>query len=134
MFLNQLKEENKELFLKLCVHAAMANDEFADEEKETIRLYCYEMEIPVHIPEIDSNLDELLSVMKNSTNETEKKIIAVEILELLKADNVYDEMEHIFFDKLKRAFEIDDKCCEEIEALLDQYTIVYKKLCAFVYN
>ena len=37
MFLSQLKEENKELFLKLCVHAAMANDEFADEERNTRR-------------------------------------------------------------------------------------------------
>ena len=134
MFLSQLKEENKELFLKLCVHAAMANDVFADEEKETIRLYCYEMEIPVHIPEIDSNLDELLSVMKDSTNETEKKIITLEILGLLKADEEFDDKEHRFFEKITISFSLNDETCRELEYLLDTYRMVYKKLYAFVYN
>ena len=33
MFLNELQEKNKELFLKICLHASLSNKVFADEEK-----------------------------------------------------------------------------------------------------
>ena len=36
MFLNELQEKNKELFLKICLHASLSNKVFADEEKEMI--------------------------------------------------------------------------------------------------
>ena len=38
MFLNYLSEESKEDFLKLCVYAALSNEEFAEEEKEMFGL------------------------------------------------------------------------------------------------
>lgn len=133
MFLSQLKEENKELFLKLCVHAAMANDEFADEERNTIQLYCTEMELPMHIPEINADLDELLAVINKFANETEKKIIVVEILGLLKSDDKFDEKEHVFFDKVKESLSLSDEFCDKTESLLDKYTSIYKEPVNLIY-
>ena len=50
MLLNALQEKNRELFLEVCVHAAMANKVLEKEEQEMIFAYCREMNIPEHIP------------------------------------------------------------------------------------
>jgi len=50
MFLNYLKDTNKENFLKVCVHAALSNGVFAEKEKEALTAYCREMNVEVHIP------------------------------------------------------------------------------------
>ena len=36
MYLNRLNEEQKNLFIDLCIHASLANNNFADEEKNMI--------------------------------------------------------------------------------------------------
>lgn len=51
MFLNQLNQENKELFLKLCVIGVSYNGAFEQEEREMICAYYREMNIPENIPE-----------------------------------------------------------------------------------
>lgn len=45
MFLGKLKEENKELFLQLSMHAAMSNSELAKEEEIVINEYFEELGI-----------------------------------------------------------------------------------------
>ena len=47
MFLNRLSNEQKELFLDLCIHASKADNDFAEDEKLVIDQYCDEMHINV---------------------------------------------------------------------------------------
>ena len=37
MFLNQLNEENKKLFLKICVLGSLSNSDFEQKEKEIVQ-------------------------------------------------------------------------------------------------
>lgn len=43
MFLNYLKEESKENFLKLCLAAAQANNVIEKEEEQLMYAYCKEL-------------------------------------------------------------------------------------------
>lgn len=72
MFLNNLKEENKERFLKLCVHAALSNNVFEQEEQEMIAAYCHEMNIPPNVPEANESLESILSEVAENSDDVEK--------------------------------------------------------------
>jgi hypothetical protein len=128
MFLNYLTKENKENFLKLCVCAAMANEVFSEEEKETFDLYCREMGLETHIPDMSENVDDLIAKIFSSTRMDEKNIIALEILSLLKCDGVYDDDEKIFMDKLAKGLRISDDKILKLEYLLDKYIEIGKEL------
>ena len=125
MFLNYLTKEN---FLKLCVCAAMANEVFSEEEKETFDLYCREMGLEAHIPDMSENVDDLIAKIFSSTRMDEKNIIALEILSLLKCDGVYDDDEKIFMDKLAKGLRISDDKILKLEYLLDKYIEIGKEL------
>ena len=77
MFLNELQEKNKELFLKICLHASLSNKVFADEEKEMIYAYCREMNVPESIPD-GSELDNVIEILGLQADGVEKKIIILE--------------------------------------------------------
>lgn len=132
MFLIQLKEENKELFLKVCIHASMANGIFEDEEKEMISAYCREMNIPVNMPEYGETLDETLSVLAEQADDVEKKIIILEILGLVRADGVYDAAEKTFMKQLVEGLNIKEDILSKYNSLLEIYTSVCKELRAAV--
>ena len=100
MFLNSLQEGNKELFLRLCVHASLSNEIFAEEEKEMIYAYCREMNIMERIPDGTDDLEQVVNYLATQTDDAEKKIIILEILGLIRADGIYDEKEKSFMKKL----------------------------------
>lgn len=128
MFLNSLKEENKNGFLKLCIFAALANDEFAEEEKEMIYAYCREMNIPETVPDAEGSVEDLLECINKGTTESEKKIIILEILGLLKSDGVYDEKEEKFMEKVIHGLDIKEEVLDKVNRLLDQYLDLYREL------
>lgn len=76
MFLSYLNEVNKEGFLKLCVHAALSDNNFAEEESEVIAAYCREMDLNVHQPEVCESFQDLVKELNNSTTKKEKNIIS----------------------------------------------------------
>ena len=75
MFLNELGEKDKELFLNLCGHAIMADDVVEPEEMEYLALCCHEMEIPNQLPDISTSLDDILAEISESATPYEKNII-----------------------------------------------------------
>lgn len=133
MFLNYLDEKNKKLFLELCYHAAMANNDFAEEQKNAIYDYCYEMNIPKELPSGDNNLYDVLKEL-SSAKQQEKNIIIIEILGLIKSDGFFDADEKGFMDRLCENLNIKQDKTRTIDHLLDIYTAVYKELCALVYD
>lgn len=132
MFLNLLQETNKDLFLKLCVHASLANDIFAEEEKEMIYAYCREMNISEHIPEDTSEFDKVVDSLAVQANYVEKNIIILEILGLVKTDGVYDEKEEEFMKKLIKRMKVKNDVLSKYNSLLEIYIAVCKELRAAV--
>ncbi len=132
MFLNYLKDETKEEFLKLCVHAALANDVLENEEKEAISAYCREMDIEVHMPKIGSDFTDILNNIKENTTVIQKKIIILEILALVKSDGIYDEREQMFMLDLVRGLDIDETVISQLLILLDKYIEIGQELYSVV--
>lgn len=132
MFLNDLQEGNKELFLKVCVHASLANDIFEEEEKEMIYAYCREMNIIERIPEITDDFDAVVSDLASQTDDVEKKIIVLGILGLVKSDGLYDEKEKVFVEKLVKGLQVEDEVVSKLNSLLESYTAVCKEIYATV--
>jgi hypothetical protein len=128
MFLSLLKENNKELFLKVCVYASLANGVFADEEKAMIFAYCREMNIAERIPESDDGLESVLKDLVVSCDAVEKKIVVLEILGLIKSDGVYDEKEKLFMKQLADGLQINESVVDKLNSLLEIYVAVCKEI------
>lgn len=128
MFLNYLQEDNKEYFLKVCVHAALANEIFADEQRETLDAYCREMNLESHIPDINESFLDLLKVVSENTTSAEKNIFVIETLALIKADGVYDEKEKTFMKKLIKELNVSEDKLEEFTVLLNKYIAIGEEL------
>jgi tellurite resistance protein len=128
MFLSYLEEINKEKFLKVCVHAALANNIFAEEEKRTIGAYCREMDLPIHEPKVEESFEDLLKGLCVSTTKEEKKIIVLETLALMKSDGVYDEKEKTFMKKLIDSLGVSESDLSQLDKLLKKYIEIGKEL------
>lgn len=75
MFLNYLKDESKENFLKLSMAAANANRIIEEEEKQMVLAYCKELGVKEIIPSEKIDIDKVLSELKEKTNKEEKKLL-----------------------------------------------------------
>lgn len=128
MFLNQLNEVTKESFLKLCVHAALSNGIFANEEKETLYAYCREMNVKENIPDTPETLDELLEKINGETSDKEKNIYILEILALIKSDGIYDDKEREFMKKLAYRLGFSEETLVKYNNLLEKYLEIGKEL------
>lgn len=134
MFLNQLNQENKELFLKICVLGSLSNDDFEQKEKEMILAYCREMNIPENVPECNESLEQILKNLSEKTSDIEKKIILLEVMGLIKSDGFYDEKERIFINSLVENLNIKEDLLSKITSLLETYTRVCNELYSTVFE
>ena len=128
MFLNQLENKNKRLFLKVCVLASLSDGVFAKEEREMITAYCKEMNVPEEVPDCPETMNDLLEEIAQNTSEKEKKIIVLEILGLLRSDGIFEDMEKTFVDTLAEKLDVPYYVFDQINSLLKVYTAVYQEL------
>lgn len=132
MFLSYLKDTNKENFLKVCVHAAISNGIFAEEEKEMIDAYCREMSIEVHVPDTQEPFSELMQTILDNTTPKERNIFVLEILALVKSDGVYDDKERMFMKTFIKGLNVSESDLSKFEELLAKYTEIGKELYAAI--
>ena len=134
MFLNELGEKDKELFLNLCGHAIMADDVVKPEEMEYLALCCHEMEMPNQLPDISESLEDILDGITENSNAYERKIIVFELIRLFKYDNSYDEEEKAFMKPVLTKLGISKEVHDKLEKLADEYTKVYNNICDLLNN
>jgi DnaJ-domain-containing protein 1 len=127
MFLNELKEGEKELFLELCVHAANANGLFVGEEKDLLKAYCAEMQMQVPSVIEETGEDAIIKKLKKASLKS-KKIIVLEIIGLLQADKKVDKKERDFLKRLTAGIGISETNVKNIESLLEEYNDVTNKI------
>ncbi len=124
MFLSQLKPKEKELFLDLCMHAAKANEVFAEDEKEMIKSYCIEMQIDPPA-KLEESVEKIVEMINSISDMKSKKIIILELLGLVLVDKEYDIKEKEFIYQVSGEIGIDRETLEEITEKLKEYL----KLC-----
>ena len=134
MFLNELSEKDKELFLNLCGHAIMADDVVEPEEMEYLALCCHEMEMPNQLPDISESLEDILDGITENSNAYERKIIVFELIRLFKYDNSYDDEEKAFMKPILAKLGISEEIHDKLEKLADEYTKVYNNICNALNN
>ena len=128
MYLNRLSPEQKNIFLDICIHAANANNDFADEEKLYIRQYCEEMQLSEVRYETDSDIKELIPRLVRISTRAELKMIAIELLGLLLSDHCYDSFEKEFMDYFAKETDITNQEFQQIFDALNELNTVYEKL------
>ncbi len=134
MFLNLLEDENKLLFLKISMKAAMINDEFTPEEEELLYAYCREMNIPETIPYGDEDYEEILDELSVQADDVEKKIVILETLGLVRTDGHYDEKERSFMEYLAKRLDVNVSVLDYFNSLLEIYTTVCQELTNAIYS
>ena len=132
MYLSQLDLEEQELFLDLAIYAALANNEFADKEKEIVDAYCIEMGLEKSSYEPKLELDAVLDRISKKCTKVELNMIIVEILALVRSDDTYDSLEEAFVEKIHHAFNISDEKIEKIQVAINQLMGAYEMLNAVI--
>lgn len=128
MFLNQLSEMEKELYLELCAHAVAADGEFSPEEMEAIALYCYEMMIPNHLPDTDEPLESVLDEINRISSKQVKNIIAFELILLLKHDGAFDKKEKSFINIVIEKLGLNEEKYNRLEGLVNLHIALSNEL------
>ena len=128
MFLNQLNDPEKDLFLKLCAHAVMADDVFEVDEMESMALICHEMMIPNHMPDTDDPIDTVLNQLNMLASKQQKNIIMLETILLLKKNSYLDETEINFLDNIKKKFGLSDEKYAQLDSLANIYIAIKNEL------
>ena len=134
MYLNKLSEEQKNLFLDLCIHAAMANNVMADEEKELIDQYCAEMDISSPRYSTETSVDDARAKLAEISSGSEKRIIALEIAALMFADNEHDESEKVFMRELTQSLDITDDEYDKILGFVGKIIGLYSEINGFIFE
>ena len=106
MFLNRLNEVEKTAFLELAHYIARSNHNFSKQEKDIIEKYCMEMQMD-NIDFDKSNFD-LSTTLAKIDNKTSQKIVLLEIMALIYADNVIDEAEEMIIDQMIDSFRVNE--------------------------
>ena len=131
MFLNRLNNEEKVSFLKLAHYIARIDGDFADEEKEIIEAYTYEMGIKNNdFDEKAFNLEQTLSNFKATES---KKIVLIEIMALIHADTVVTNEEEEIILQICHIFNIDRDSAKLYEEWTKEMMTLYRRGEEFFY-
>ena len=121
MFLNNLTQEKKELFLSLAYNISCIDDNYADEEKMVLEQYCVEMDIRIDKIQLIEDFDKILNRINILCNFQEKKISVFESVGLILADGVIHDKEMEAITNMVRLFEINDNYFEDCMKLIKEY-------------
>lgn len=127
MFLEMLKDEQKDLFLQLAVVAAKANGKFDETEQEMLIKFANEMNIE---PKSESNksFDELVDELAKISSKKEKKIILFEAIGILNSDGEFDEKEAEYLANVAKKFDISKEDLEYMMSLVSYYIELFDEI------
>ena len=91
MYLNLLKDNEKELFLEMAYYLAAADGNYSDSEKLMMKEYCKEMQVEILHGTIKRTVEEILDEINNKSDEKAKRIFIFELVGLTLVDGCYNE-------------------------------------------
>ena len=131
MYLGELKEAQKNLFLDLCINLAMSDERFAHEEKTMLKQMCHEMGIDERYS-TEKSVADAINELAESATDREKRIMIIELAGIIMADNVYHESEKKILKDLSEAFEISFDETEKIIPTISRLYNVYSNFAKFL--
>ena len=104
MFLNRLNETEKTAFLELAHHIARSDNSLSQEEKDIIAKYCMEMQIDdIHF---DEEKFDIYQTIGNINNKASQKVVFLELMAMIFADDFLHEEERIVIEKIQESFDL----------------------------
>ena len=133
MFLNQLRDDLKPLFLDLAVKAAESNGFVADEQKEMLQAFAAEMQIaPREIAE--SDLNDILRQIKETANDQEIRIVVFETIGILYSDSALDTDENAFLRNVVSLLGISEESLQDMISNLIEYASIVQRIFNLILN
>ena len=114
MFLYDLNNEQKELFIDLAILAIESNGSIDDSEIEVLKRYCREMAVDFREKANNNDCDDVLRKLRDICSESTLKKISIEIIALMYADNNLAAEEEKMLGKLKDAFQFSTHLMGEL--------------------
>ena len=105
-----LSNEKKHLFLNLEIYMAKVDGEFSEDERQIIDTHCLEMHIDNNNYETDMSQDDVIKQLQNSLTHEEQKMVFLELIATIMADDIYHEKEKNLTNKLADVFDIQVLC------------------------
>ncbi len=128
MYLNLLKENEKELFIGLAYDLASADGDYSDDEKTLINSYCQEMQIIFDKNNVVSPAVNIINEIAEKTGDQVKKIIVFELIGLAMVDGNYNENERMLINQIQEKFKIDSGFADKCEGVLVDYIAFQGKI------
>lgn len=128
MYLANLSNEQKELFLDLGILFMESKGEVDKREKMLLEQYCNEMQIKYRVQKNINSYESVLKRLKEISTNQELKKITVEILALIYVDEEFAEEEHKLMMSLQRIFRFSSHLLEEIIFTTRHLLLSYKMM------
>lgn len=132
MYLAILTKEEQKLFLELAHHMANVDDDFSSEEAQLTELFRKESNLSeIEYPLQHTPLETIFEKLKRSVK-INQRMIFIEILGLVFADNTLHEKENELLGKLRELFSVSEAQEKQVKNALTELSEAYRKLGAFV--
>lgn len=132
MYLAGLDIEKKYLFRELSIHIAKIDGDFSDLEKMVIDAHCLEMNVDNNDYESELDFYEVLLKIKEIFDINELRMIYLEIVAVVLADNIVKNDEKELLRKISNELGISLKDENEAINILKMLKKVYEKMSSFV--
>lgn len=132
MYLSLLNLEKKHLFLNLEIYMSRIDGDFSDEEKTIIDAHCLEMHVDNNNYEPDMPRDEVINQLQETLTSQEKKIVFLELVATIMADNVYHEAEKELVSKFSELLDISETDISDAFSIIKDMKEVYSRCADYV--
>lgn len=124
MYLSILNEDQKNLFLDVCIYLSKTDGRFANEEEKLLYNLCDEMHIEYR-NETYSKIDDAIKKLSSSSNKKIKRMLILELIGIVFADGVIEKVEIDFVKNVIKEFGLDEEEFEEAFGLVERLYNVY---------
>lgn len=128
MYLNLLKEKEKELFIGLAYDFAAADGNYSDDEKLIINGYCQEMNISFEQKSMVKPAIDIVREISEDSSKQVKKVFIFELIGLAIVDGYYDENERTLIKQMEDKFQIDAGYADKCEQVISEYVAFQRKI------
>lgn len=131
MYLSMLSDTNKRLFLNLEIYLSKVDSNFSENERIIIDAHCMEMHIDNNNYEADMSQSEIFEGLKALTKQ-ESKIVFLELVGTIMADNVYHVEEKALVNKLAEALKLEENDISLVFSIITDMKNVYERCAEYV--
>lgn len=131
MYLSMLSDTNKRLFLNLEIYLSKVDSDFSENERIIIDAHCMEMHIDNNNYEADMSQSEIFEGLRALTKQ-ESKIVFLELVGTIMADNVYHIEERALVNKLAEALKLDENDISLVFSIITDMKNVYERCAEYV--